>query len=93
MTGIDLAAMVEPGAEAGEGIAVGRRDDGGPEVALQNGVRPGSYLDVAGRMAIGRNAPVRPFASIGTPPRDLEHGARIPASRSARATPPPSLRP
>ena len=73
MAGIHPTAIVESGAELGEGVVVGPYCTVGPEAELHDGVRLDSHVVVAGRTAIGAETRVYPFASIGTPPQDLKY--------------------
>ena len=73
MAGLHPTAIVEPGAELGEGVVVGPFCTVGPEVVLGDRVRLISHVAVAGRTTVGADTCVYPFASIGTPPQDLKY--------------------
>ncbi len=73
MAEVHASAIVEEGAELGEGVVVGPFCTVGPDAVLGDGVKLVSHAVVAGRTAIGRNTVVHPFASIGTPPQDLKY--------------------
>ncbi len=66
-------ALVEKGAELGEGVLVGPYCTVGPEVVLGDGAQLISHVVVAGRTTIGPRTTVYPFASIGLPPQDLKY--------------------
>jgi UDP-N-acetylglucosamine acyltransferase len=70
---IHPTAVIEPGAEVGEGVFIGPYCVVGPNVALGDGVRLVSHVVVAGQTTIGPNTHIYPFASIGHPPQDLKY--------------------
>ena len=73
MAEIHPTAIVDSGAELGEGVVVGPYCTVGAEVVLEKGVRLISHAVVAGRTTIGTGTCVYPFASIGMPPQDLKY--------------------
>ena len=73
MAEIHPTAIVESGAELGEGVAIGPYCTVGHDAVLGNGVRLVSHVVVAGRTTIGADTCVYPFASIGLPPQDLKY--------------------
>ena len=73
MAEIHPTAIVESGAELGEGVAIGPYCTVGHDAVLGNGVRLVSHVVVAGRTTIGADTSIYPFASIGLPPQDLKY--------------------
>ncbi len=69
---IHPTAIVDPGAELGEGVEVGPYSVIGPKVAIGDGTRIGSHVVVESHVRLGRNNAVSSFASIGAPPQDLK---------------------
>ncbi len=67
------SAIVEPGAELGEGVAIGPFCHVGPDVRLGDGVALLSHAVVWGRTTIGPRTRVWPFASLGHQPQDLKY--------------------
>jgi len=70
---IHATAIVERGAELGEGVRIGPYCLVGPNVTLAAGVELVSHVIVAGHTAIGANTRIYPFASLGHPPQDLKY--------------------
>jgi len=73
MVEIHPSAIVDPGAQLGEGVVVGPFCVVGRDASLGDGVRLISHVVVAGRASIGPNSHVYPFASIGHQPQDLKY--------------------
>lgn len=73
MPEIHATAVVERGAELGDGVHVGPFCHVGPHVRLADGVRVVSHSVVTGRTTIGPNTHIYPFASIGHRPQDLKY--------------------
>ena len=73
MTELHPTAIVEDGAEIGEGATVGPYCFIGSDVTLGEGVKLLSHVVVTGRTAIGPNTHIYPFASIGHQPQDLKY--------------------
>ena len=73
MTGIHPSAIVEDGAQIGQGVTIGPFCLVGPEARIDDGVSLHSHVVVTGRSRIGANTKIFPFASIGTPPQDLKY--------------------
>ncbi|MBT4770045.1 MAG: acyl-ACP--UDP-N-acetylglucosamine O-acyltransferase [Rhodospirillaceae bacterium] len=73
MTDIHTTAIVEPGAELGEGVVVGPYSFVGSGVVLGENVRLLSHVVVAGRTTVGEGTTIYPFASIGHQPQDLKY--------------------
>ena len=70
MAELHSLAVVEDGAELGEGVVVGPFCHIGPEVVLADGVRLISHVSIAGRTRIGEGTVIYPFASVGHIPQD-----------------------
>ena len=73
MADIHATAIVEPGAELGEGVSIGPYCMVGTDVVLGDEVRLVSHVVVAGRTTIGPRTSIYPFASIGHPPQDTKY--------------------
>lgn len=72
MVTIHPSAIVERGAELGDGVVVGPFCHIGPQVRLADGVRLISHVVVAGHTQVGPGTVIYPFASIGQPPQVLK---------------------
>lgn len=70
---IHPTAIIEDGAELGEGLRIGPYCHVGARVALGDGVTLHTHVVVAGRTRIGPNTAIFPFASIGHPPQDMKY--------------------
>src|SRR5579864_9564671 len=70
---IHPTAIVEPGAELGEGVRIGPYCVVGPQARLGADVELMSHVVVAGRTTVGEATRIFPFASIGHPPQDLKY--------------------
>jgi UDP-N-acetylglucosamine acyltransferase len=73
MTQIHPTAIVEPGAQLADTVAIGPYCHIGAEVELGDGVTLHGHVVVAGRTAIGAATRIFPFASIGHEPQDLKY--------------------
>ncbi len=73
MAEIHPTAVIEAGAELGEGVGIGPYCCVGGEVQLGDRVRLISHVVVAGRTRVGADTTIYPFASIGQPPQDLKY--------------------
>lgn len=73
-TQIHPSAIVEPGAELGQGVRIGPFCHVGAQVRLGDGVELKSHVVVAGETEIGAGTVIFPFASIGQAPQDLKFG-------------------
>ena len=71
-TRIHPSAIVEPGAELGQGVQIGPFCLVGPQVRLGDGVVLKSHVVVSGDTSIGDGTTVFPFACIGEAPQDLK---------------------
>ncbi len=70
---IHSTAIIEDGAQLGEGVRVGPYCIVGKDVTLGNDVELVSHAVVAGRTTIGERTRIFPFASIGHRPQDLKY--------------------
>ena len=66
-------ALVEDGAEFGQGVVIGPYCIVGSEVRLGSGALLESNIVVTGRTEIGQGSRIFPFASIGHQPQDLKY--------------------
>jgi UDP-N-acetylglucosamine acyltransferase len=73
MAAVHPTAIVERGAELGDGVTIGPYCIIGPDVRIGNGATLMSHVVVAGRTQIGEGCRIFPFASIGQPPQDLKY--------------------
>ena len=73
MTEIHPTAIVDPGAQIGEGVSVGPYSIIHQDVELSDGCQILSHVVVDGRTHIGPNCRVYPFASIGSHPQDMKY--------------------
>lgn len=72
MAGVHPLAVVDPGAELGEGVTVGPFAVIGAGVVLGDGTEVGAGAQVQGPARIGRENRIFPQASIGFEPQDLK---------------------
>lgn len=70
---IHPTAVVDAGAELGDGVQVGPYAVIGPDVVLADGCKIHSHTVIGGRTTIGARTEVFPFASIGLRPQDLKY--------------------
>ena len=73
MAEIHPTAIVESGAELGEGVVIGPYAIVGSDVTLGDNVCLKSHVVVAGLTRIGAGTEIYPFASIGHQPQDLKY--------------------
>lgn len=73
MARIHATAIVAPGAELGDVVAIGPYCTVGENVVLGDGVELVSHVVVAGHTSIGRNTKIFPFASLGQRPQHLKY--------------------
>jgi UDP-N-acetylglucosamine acyltransferase len=71
---IDARAVVHPDAKLGEGVVIGPYCVIGPEVEIGDRTRLASHVVIDGRVRLGADNDVAPFASLGGPPQDLKYG-------------------
>jgi len=77
MARIHETAVVDPGAEIGEGAEIGPYCVVGPNVTVGAGTRLMSHVVVDGHATVGCECTLFPFACIGTQTQDLKYrGAR-----------------
>lgn len=69
---IHSTAIIEDGAEIGQGVRIGPYSCVGPNVRLGDGVVLEAHVVVAGLTEIGEGTHIWPFASIGHQPQDLK---------------------
>ena len=73
MKRIHPSAIVEAGAELGDGVEIGPFCLVGPNVRLGDGVVLRSHAVVSGHTTVGANTVVFPFAALGEPPQDVKY--------------------
>lgn len=78
MPGIHSTAIVEPGAELGEGVEIGPYSVIGAHVRLGARTRVRSHVNLDGWTTIGPDCEIYPFASIGTRTQDLKYKGGAP---------------
>lgn len=69
---IHPSAIVEPGAELGQGVRIGPFCHVGPQVRLEDGAVLKSHVVVTGDTHVGPDTVIFPFACIGEQPQDLK---------------------
>lgn len=67
------SAVVEAGAQLGEGVRIGPFCHVGAQVVLGDRVELKAHVSVSGVTAIGESTVVHPYASLGGPPQDMKH--------------------
>lgn len=72
-TTIHPAAVVEAGAQIGEGVSIGPFCHVGPDAVIGDGTRLVSSVVVMGATTLGRNCVVYPQAVLGGPPQSSGH--------------------
>ncbi|MBB43248.1 MAG: acyl-[acyl-carrier-protein]--UDP-N-acetylglucosamine O-acyltransferase [Rhodospirillaceae bacterium] len=77
MNKIHQTAVIETGAELGDGVEVGPFSVIGPNVSLSDGTKLYSHVVVSGHTEVGANTHIFPFASIGHQPQDLKFQGEI----------------
>lgn len=78
MSKIHLTAIIDPGAQLGEGVEVGPYCVIGPHVQLGAGTRLMSHVVMDGWTRLGAGCTVFPFASIGQQSQDLKYKGGAP---------------
>lgn len=73
MSTIHPTAIIEPGAQLGEGVSVGAYSLIGSGVEIGDGSVIHSHAVVTGRTRLGARVKVYPFASLGHAPQDLKY--------------------
>lgn len=74
LEGIDSRAAIHPAAKLGEKVTVGPFSVIGPEVVIGDGTFIGPHVTIDGRVSVGRDNKIYPYASIGLAPQDLKYG-------------------
>ena len=69
---IHPSAIIEAGAQIGQGVRIGPFCVVGPKVTLADGVELKSHVVIAGDTSVGEGTVIFPFASIGQDPQDLK---------------------
>jgi UDP-N-acetylglucosamine acyltransferase len=72
-TQIHPTAIVESGAEIGQGVKIGPFCTVGANAVLEDGVELVSHVAVDGRTRLGAGAKIFPFSTIGLAPQDLKY--------------------
>lgn len=70
---IHPTAIVEDGAQIGEGTSIGAYSVIGPKVVIGKDNIIGPHVVLQGNTSLGDNNKISPFASIGGPPQDLKY--------------------
>lgn len=70
---IHPTAIVEDGAQLGEGVSVGPYCTIGARVRIGAGTRLLSHVAISGDTSLGRDCVVHPFAVLGAPAQDFKH--------------------
>ncbi|QKK01634.1 MAG: acyl-ACP--UDP-N-acetylglucosamine O-acyltransferase [Pseudomonadota bacterium] len=70
---IHPTAIVESGAELGQGVSIGAYSLIGPEVSIANDCWIGPHVVISGRTRIGEGCRIYQFASIGEAPQDKKY--------------------
>lgn len=73
MAEVHTTAIVEPGAELGDGVTVGPYCIVGPHVTLGARVRLVAHVVLEGITTIGEDSVISPFAHLGGAPQHLAH--------------------
>jgi UDP-N-acetylglucosamine acyltransferase len=70
---IHTTAVVDPGAELADGVAVGPYSIIGANVVIDSGTRIGPHVVINGPTTIGKDNTIYQFASIGDAPQDKKY--------------------
>jgi UDP-N-acetylglucosamine acyltransferase len=70
---IHPTAIIDDGAQLGEGVVVGPYSIIGPDVVLGPGCRIGAHVQITGRTEIGASTMIYPFACVGCAPQDTSY--------------------
>lgn len=73
MTRVHPSAVVEAGAELGEGVEVGPGAVVGPHVQIGDRTSIGAHAVLDGHTSIGEDCRIYPHAVLGTPPQDIKY--------------------
>jgi len=66
-------AVVEPGAQLGNGVRIGPFCHVGADVVLGDGVELVSHVSISGATTIGDGCTIHPHAALGQPPQNKAH--------------------
>lgn len=80
-TNVHPTAIIEHGAELGEGVVVGANAFVGPHVSLGDGTVLHHHATVEGRTTLGSACEVFPFACVGLKTQDLKFKGGSPGTR------------
>ena len=72
-TSIHPSAVVEEGAQLGQGVRIGPFCHVGPHAVLEDGVQLAGHVSVTGATTIGSGTTVQAFAALGGPPQDKKY--------------------
>ncbi|GHV59549.1 acyl-[acyl-carrier-protein]--UDP-N-acetylglucosamine O-acyltransferase [Campylobacterota bacterium] len=70
---IDKTAIIESGAEIGEGVTIGAYAFVGKHVVIGEGTTIAHGAHIEGHTTIGKNNKIFPYAVLGTAPQDLKY--------------------
>lgn len=68
---IHPTAVIEKGAEIGEGVEIGPFCHIGPRVRIGEGTTLGAHVVIEGTTHLGQRNRISPFVSLGSPPHDV----------------------
>jgi UDP-N-acetylglucosamine acyltransferase len=72
-SGIHRSAVIDPGAQLGEGVSIGPFCVIGPGVVLQDGVSLGAHVVIERNTNVGRECRIASGAVLGGDPQDLKY--------------------
>jgi len=72
-TQIHPTAIIEPGAQLGQGVKIGPFCTVGRDVVLEDGTELVSHVAIEGRTRVGAGGKIFPFCTIGLAPQDLKY--------------------
>ena len=70
---IHKTAIIEPGAEFGEGVEIGAYSIIGSQVTIGAHTKIGPHVIIKGPTQIGERCTISPFSSLGDIPQDLKY--------------------
>jgi len=70
---IHPTAIIEGGAEIGDGVEIGPYCVVGAKVSIGSGTRLISHVSITGETSIGDDCVIHPFAALGSPAQDFKH--------------------
>ncbi len=70
---IHPSAIVEDGAQLGEGVSIGPYCVVGADVRIGARTRLISHVTVTGTTSLGEDCIIHPFSALGSPPQDFKH--------------------